>query len=314
MFIEWKNIKKNLGEFNLDLNLKINNGELITLLGPSGCGKTTALRIAAGFIQQDEGDFIINDENLNKIPSSKRNIGIVFQNYALFPHLNVEQNIGYGLKKKLYDKKKINYEIDSILNSLKLNNYNKRSIDSLSGGEKQRVALGRSLAIKPRLLLLDEPLSALDADLRKQLRLEIKKIQREFGITTLYVTHDQEEALSISDRIALMNKGKIQQIDTPEDIYNKPVNLFVANFIGESNIIQQNSKHIFFRPENVEHGHCKDSYNFEGEVINKEFQGHFSRGLLKTKCNNNIKIISKENIYFNKYHIKISNTIEIKTP
>lgn len=309
MYIKWNNVSVQLGDFNLELDLTLNKGELVTLLGPSGCGKTTALRVAAGFINPDSGEFLINGKNMNKIPPSKRNIGIVFQNYALFPHLNVEQNIAYGLKSQKINKKKIRDEVEYILQSLHLKSYNKREINSLSGGEKQRVALGRSLAIKPRLLLLDEPLSALDADLKKRLRHEIKSIQDEFQITTLYVTHDQEEALAVSDRIALLKNGKIQQFSTPKELYNNPINKFSGEFIGESNYLVINGKNYFFRPESVKPGHSDSGINFNGNIIKKEYLGHFSRATLKTVDNQSIKVISYNHFHENKYHVNYKDII-----
>jgi len=310
MFVEWKDIEVNLDSFNLKLDLSINKGELVTLLGPSGCGKTTALRIAAGFLQPDKGDFILDGINMNKIPPNKRNIGIVFQNYALFPHLNVEDNIGYGLKARNIKKSIIKDEVNFILDSLHLKDYNKRDISQLSGGEKQRVALGRSLAIKPRLLLLDEPLSALDADLRKRLRYEIKSIQEEFKITTLYVTHDQEEALTVSNRIALLKNGRLQQFSTPTQLYTKPKNLFVGKFIGESNYIILENRKLFFRPESVKLGKSQEnSINFKGEIVKSEYLGHFSRGVLKTK-DNLINVISYNHLHSGEYHVDYKDIIE----
>lgn len=311
MFVQWNNIYKKLGDFDLKLNLSLNNGELVTLLGPSGCGKTTALRIAAGFIPPDSGDFIINGTTLNNISPAKRNIGIVFQNYALFPHLNVEENISYGLINKKLTRSVIKDEVEFILESLHLKGYNRRNITSLSGGEKQRVALGRSIAVKPRLLLLDEPLSALDAELRKALRYEIKSIQREFKITTLYVTHDQEEALAVSDRVALLKDGRLKQYSTPNELYNNPQNRFTGEFIGESNIIINNGNTIFFRPEMIKPGHSDNALNFEGEIIQKEFLGHFTRATIVTKDRNNIKIISYDHKLGNRYHVPLKDIIHI---
>lgn len=311
MYVEWKNIDVNLGNFNLKLDLSINKGELVTLLGPSGCGKTTALRIAAGFIKPDSGNFILDGQNMNNIPASKRNIGIVFQNYALFPHLSVEENIAYGLKSRNIKKQKIKDEVEFILSSLHLTAFNKREISSLSGGEKQRVALGRSLAIKPRLLLLDEPLSALDAELRKKLRYEIKSIQEEFKITTLYVTHDQEEALAVSNRVALLKDGRLQQYSAPRELYNNPINRFTGEFIGESNILNYKNQTIFFRPEAVKHGNRVNAINFKGKIINEEYLGHFSRGTLKTDNNNLINVISFDHFHETEYHVDEKDIIKL---
>lgn len=309
MYINWKNINVNLGDFTLNFNLQIDKGELVTLLGPSGCGKTTALRVAAGLQAPDSGKFYINNKDLTNAPPSERNIGIVFQNYALFPHMNVEENISYGLKKR---KKEYIDDVNYILDKLKLAGYNKRRIDSLSGGEKQRVALGRSLAIKPDLLLLDEPLSALDAKLRKELRKEIKDIHKSFGITTLYVTHDQDEALVVSDRIVLMNRGIISQIDTPYNLYNYPTSEFSANFLGESNIINHKNKRIFFRPEFVSTSQRSGALKFYGDIIESEYLGQFYRVTVKTKCNNILKLVSNElpssrSFYIDESKIQILN-------
>lgn len=311
MYVEWNNIEVNLDKFSLKLDISIKKGELVTLLGPSGCGKTTALRVAAGFIQPDSGQFILNGHDMNNVPPSKRNIGIVFQNYALFPHLNVEENIAYGLKSRHCNRSMIKDEVEFILNALHLKHYNKRDITSLSGGEKQRVALGRSLAIKPRLLLLDEPLSALDAELRKKLRYEIKSIQEEFKITTLYVTHDQEEALAVSNRVALLKNGRLQQYSTPRELYNKPQNRFTGEFIGESNIIQHNNKTIFFRPEAVKAGFNRNAINFRGRITREEYLGHFSRGVLLTDDNQQINVLSYNHFHGTEYHIDRGDTLEL---
>lgn len=219
------------------LNLYINEKEFITLLGPSGCGKTTTLRCIAGFIDPDEGDIIFEGKKINDVPPHKRKVNTIFQRYALFSHLNVYENIAFGpqLQKKSNDE--IRQIVAQMLELVNLKGFEKRSIDSLSGGQQQRVAIARALANNPHVLLLDEPLGALDLKLRKDMQTELKAIQKRLGITFIYVTHDQEEALSMSDTVVVMDKGKIQQIGTPEDIYNEPVNAFVADFIGESNIV-----------------------------------------------------------------------------
>lgn len=219
------------------LNLYINKKEFITLLGPSGCGKTTTLRCIAGFIDPDEGDIIFEGNKINGVPPHKRKVNTIFQRYALFSHLNVYENIAFGPQLQKKSTEEIRKTVAQMLELVNLKGFEKRSIDSLSGGQQQRVAIARALANNPHVLLLDEPLGALDLKLRKDMQKELKAIQKRLGITFIYVTHDQEEALSMSDTVVVMNKGKIQQIGTPEDIYNEPVNAFVADFIGESNIV-----------------------------------------------------------------------------
>lgn len=219
------------------LNLYINKKEFITLLGPSGCGKTTTLRCIAGFIEPDEGDIIFEGRRINGVPPHKRRVNTIFQRYALFSHLNVYENIAFGPQLQKKPKQEIRQIVAQMLELVNLKGFEKRAIDSLSGGQQQRVAIARALANNPHVLLLDEPLGALDLKLRKDMQKELKAIQKRLGITFIYVTHDQEEALSMSDTVVVMDKGKIQQIGTPEDIYNEPVNAFVADFIGESNIV-----------------------------------------------------------------------------
>ncbi len=219
------------------LNLYINKKEFITLLGPSGCGKTTTLRCIAGFIQPDEGDIIFEGKRINDVPPHKRKVNTIFQRYALFSHLNVYENIAFGPQLQKKPKDEVRQIVAQMLELVNLKGFEQRSIDSLSGGQQQRVAIARALANNPHVLLLDEPLGALDLKLRKDMQSELKAIQKRLGITFIYVTHDQEEALSMSDTVVVMDKGKIQQIGTPEDIYNEPVNAFVADFIGESNIV-----------------------------------------------------------------------------
>lgn len=221
-----------------NINLQIHDGEFVTLLGPSGCGKTTTLRIIAGFQQPDKGNVIFEGKNIDGVPAYKRQVNTIFQRYALFPHLNVHDNIAFGLKvKKIKDKKVINKKVDEMLELVNLKGFGSRNINSLSGGQQQRVAIARALAVDPRVVLLDEPLGALDLKLRKDMQIELKNIQQKLGITFIYVTHDQEEALSMSDTVVVMNNGEIQHIGTPLDVYNEPKNAFVADFIGESNIL-----------------------------------------------------------------------------
>ncbi len=237
--IELKNITKAFdGEVVLDnINLNIYDNEFLTLLGPSGCGKTTTLRIIGGFETADEGDVIFMGDRINDVPPYKRNVNTVFQRYALFPHLNVFENVAFPLREKRVPRAEINERVTEMLKLVALAGFEKRSVNSLSGGQQQRVAIARALVSKPKVLLLDEPLAALDLKLRKDMQQELKKIQKATGITFVFVTHDQEEALSMSDTVVVMSEGRIQQIGTPVDIYNEPTNAFVADFIGESNIL-----------------------------------------------------------------------------
>lgn len=237
--VELKNIGISFdGEQILDdLNLEIRDGEFVTFLGPSGCGKTTTLRIIGGFTQPDTGEVIIDGKNMNGAPPYKRQVNTIFQRYALFPHLNVFENVAFGLRVNKVDSKEIEKRVTAMLESVNLSGFEKRQVHSLSGGQQQRVAIARALVNNPKILLLDEPLGALDLKLRKDMQNELKNIQQQLGITFIFVTHDQEEALSMSDTVVVMNEGRIQQIGTPEDIYNEPQNAFVADFIGESNIL-----------------------------------------------------------------------------
>ena len=219
-----------------DLNVKIKEGEFFTLLGPSGCGKTTLLRMIAGFNSIEGGDFFFNDRRINDLDPAKRNIGMVFQNYAIFPHLTVRKNVEFGLKNKHFPKEQIGPQADKFLKLMQIDQLADRMPDRLSGGQQQRVALARALCIQPDVLLMDEPLSNLDAKLRVEMRTVIKQIQHSVGITFVYVTHDQEEAMAVSDRVAVMNAGVIQHIGTPKDIYQRPANIFVSTFIGRSNV------------------------------------------------------------------------------
>ena len=221
-----------------DLSLDIKEGEFFTLLGPSGCGKTTLLRMIAGFNSIEGGDFFFGEKRINDLDPAKRNIGMVFQNYAIFPHYTVRKNVEFGLKNKKFPKAKIKTQSEKFMKLMQIDQYADRMPERLSGGQQQRVALARALCIEPDVLLMDEPLSNLDAKLRVEMRTVIKNIQHNVGITTVYVTHDQEEAMAVSDRIAVMNAGVIQHVGTPKSIYQRPANLFVATFIGRSNVIK----------------------------------------------------------------------------
>jgi iron(III) transport system ATP-binding protein len=229
--------------------LEIKPGELFTLLGPSGCGKTTLLRMIIGFNSINGGVIEVGNKAVNQIPVSKRNMGMVFQNYAIFPHMNVRENIRFGLKNRKMNKEEMEKRIDDILKVVKIEQYQDRMPEKLSGGQQQRVALARAIVIHPNVLLMDEPLSNLDAKLRVEMRNAIKQIQQQVGITTVYVTHDQEEALAISDRIAVMNGGVIQQIGQPKEIYERPVNIFVSKFIGTSNVLTAKAEMVKGYPQ-----------------------------------------------------------------
>ncbi len=267
--IELKNISVSFdGEKILDsINLSIRDKEFITLLGPSGCGKTTTLRIIGGFLFPDEGDVIFGEKRINELPPYKRHVNTIFQRYALFPHLNVYENIAFGLRVKGMKEAEIKNRVTEMLELVNLTGLEKRKIDTLSGGQQQRVAIARAIANKPKVLLLDEPLAALDLKLRKDMQNELKKIQKELEITFIFVTHDQEEALAMSDRVVVMDNGKIQQIGTPQDIYNEPENAFVADFIGESNILDGFMRKDFLAEFSGKQFPCLDSGFAENEAV-----------------------------------------------
>lgn len=292
------------------LNLKIKKGELVSLLGPSGCGKTTTLRVVAGFIEPVAGRFILGDKDYTKVPVHKRNFGLVFQSYALFPHLTVEENVGFGLKMQKIKKNEIKTRVNEILETVDMTYLRDRYPKELSGGQRQRVAIARALVIKPELLLLDEPLSNLDAKLRLKMRVEIRKLQQKLGITTIFVTHDQEECFSISDRVAVLNNGIIEQFDTPEKIYSYPSTEFVARFVGFENFInlKEVSKGIYkdesglnfevenskgekeakgtIRPEDIKIVNEKLKNNIEGRVEIRTFLGKYYQYEVKTYLGN----------------------------
>lgn len=237
--IKIEHLSKSFGDKKVldDINLNVKEGEFVTFLGPSGCGKTTMLRLIAGFLQPDEGVIMLNGKNIAGMPPHQRPLNTVFQRYALFPHLDVYDNIAFGLKLKGLPREEIDKKVRKVLKMVTLTDYEDRDVDTLSGGQQQRVAIARAIVNEPKVLLLDEPLAALDLKMRKDMQIELKEMHKELGITFIYVTHDQEEALTLSDTIIVMEEGKIQQIGTPKDIYDEPVNSFVADFIGESNIL-----------------------------------------------------------------------------
>lgn len=238
--IELKNITKSFGDNVIlkNFDFKVKKNEFLTILGPSGCGKTTILRLIGGFEEPDEGEILFNGEDITNKEPYERKINTVFQKYALFPHVNVYKNIAFGLNIKKMEKNVIKEKVSEVLKLVNLEGFENREIESLSGGQQQRIAIARALVNEPEVLLLDEPLGALDLKLRQAMQIELKKIQKSVGITFIYVTHDQEEALSMSDTVVVLNNGEIQQMDSPINIYNEPKNAFVADFIGESNIIK----------------------------------------------------------------------------
>lgn len=310
MFLKLNNIKKEFSKENgvTDINLQINKGELVTLLGPSGCGKTTTLNIIGGFLKPDNGNIILEDADITLLPPEKRPIATVFQSYALFPHMNVIENISYGLKYTTNFRKKERLNAaKEYINIVGLKGYEYEHVGNLSGGQQQRVALARALITKPKLLLLDEPFSNLDAKLRIKMREEIKQIQNMFKITMIFVTHDQEEALSISDRIVVMDSGKIIQVGTPREIYRNPINEYVASFIGKSNIIEINGSKKLIRPEDIE---LHKDVNGEWKIKNEIFIGSYTRYILE-KNNENI-IVDLSGIEKSEYKLKDKVNIRFK--
>ena len=282
-FLSVKNITKEFGSQKAlnDISLDIEKGELISILGPSGCGKTTLLRIIAGLETPTNGSIFINGKDCTKLPPSKRNFGIVFQSYALFPNMTVEQNILFGLnQQKQLNKKEKQDRCQEVLEMVDLIEHRKKYPAQLSGGQQQRTALARAISLKPEYLLLDEPLSALDAKVRVKLRSEICHIQKQLGITTIMVTHDQEEALTMADKIVVMNNAVVEQIGTPQEIYKRPKSMFVANFIGTMNLYRKNDFICGVRPESIEilrNGQSKNGENWAGKIKDVEFRGPLTR-------------------------------------
>lgn len=269
------------------INLDIYEGELLTMVGPSGCGKTTILRSIGGFVEPDSGEIILDDVNIANLPPEKRPTVMVFQSYNLWPHMTIYENLAFGLKLRKVDKKQIEKEVKEALNLVRMDGIEKKYPSQLSGGQQQRVAIARALLLKPSLLLLDEPFSALDAKIRVQMRAELKKIQTDLGITVIVVTHDQEEAMTLSDRMVVMNKGIFEQIGTPEEIYDNPKSKFVAEFIGNMNFVEVDNKIIAVRPENTTINK-ENNGDFSGNIESIMILGHFveisvntDKGLIK---------------------------------
>ncbi|MFD1432236.1 ABC transporter ATP-binding protein [Lacticaseibacillus yichunensis] len=261
VIVELKHVYKRYGDTEVlkDINIEIEQGKFYTLLGPSGSGKTTILRAIAGFLDVSEGEVFFNGEKINDVPANKRRVNTVFQDYALFPHMNVLDNVAYGLRIQKRPKAEIKERVDNALKMVRLSGYENREISELSGGQQQRVAIARAIVLEPEVLLLDEPLSALDAKLRKDMQYELRELQQRLGITFLFVTHDQEEALALSDEIFVMSDGEVQQSGTPVDIYDEPINHFVADFIGESNIVSGHMVKDFVVEFNGKEFECADA-------------------------------------------------------
>lgn len=288
MYLSLKNISKKYKDKEIlkNITFDIKEGELVCILGPSGCGKTTLLNIIGGFISDFSGDVLLSDENINNIPPEKREIATVFQSYGLFTHKNVIDNVSYGLKLLKIDKNMREKRAKEMLEKVGLAGYEKKKIKELSGGEQQRVAIARSMVLNPKLLLLDEPLSNLDVHLRDVMRKEIKRIQKQFGVTMIIVTHDQEDAFKLADRVIVINEGHIEQIGTPEELYKEPKNNFISSFIGENNIIDEN---LVIRPEEIS---IKLDSSGEGKVVDVTYLGATVEYLVETPDGNTLKVLT----------------------
>ena len=305
--IKFENVQISYGDFVAvdDLNLEIKEGEFFTFLGPSGCGKSTTLRTLVGFIDPSKGSIFVDDKDITRLAPEKREIGIVFQSYALFPTMTVYDNIAYGLKIKKLPKSEIDAKVNEIAQKIKISDKQlQRNVSELSGGQQQRVALARALVLEPKILCLDEPLSNLDAKLRVDLRLELKRLQRDLGITTLYVTHDQEEALTLSDRIAVFNNGFIEQVGTPQEIYNQSATEFVCDFIGDINKLTEETMKELTGKEEEKVGYIRlerikfkstseEDYTIKGTVVDTEFKGVLVQYTVKAESGQILRVIQK---------------------
>ena len=305
--IKFENVQISYGDFVAvdDLNLEIKEGEFFTFLGPSGCGKSTTLRTLVGFIDPSKGSIFVDEKDITRLAPEKREIGIVFQSYALFPTMTVYDNIAYGLKIKKMPKSEIDAKVNEIAQKIKISDKQlQRNVSELSGGQQQRVALARALVLEPKILCLDEPLSNLDAKLRIDLRLELKRLQRDLGITTLYVTHDQEEALTLSDRIAVFNNGFIEQVGTPQEIYNQSATEFVCDFIGDINKLTEETMKELTGKEEEKIGYIRlerikfkstseEDYTIKGTVVDTEFKGVLVQYTVKAESGQILRVIQK---------------------
>ena len=288
MYLSLKNISKKYKDKEIlkNITFDIKEGELVCILGPSGCGKTTLLNIIGGFVSDYSGDVLLSNENINNIPPEKREIATVFQSYGLFTHKNVIENVSYGLKLLKIDKNTREKRAREMLEKVGLAGYEKKKIKELSGGEQQRVAIARSMVLNPKLLLLDEPLSNLDVHLRDVMRKEIKRIQKQFSVTMIIVTHDQEDAFKLADRVIVINKGHIEQIGTPEELYKQPKSNFISSFIGENNIIDEN---LIIRPEEIS---IKLDNSGKGKVVDVTYLGATIEYLVETTDGNILKVLT----------------------
>lgn len=277
--LEFANVSKSFGDVNALINFTIalEQGELVSLLGPSGCGKTTALRIAAGFETADTGSILLGSTNIIGLPAHERRMGMVFQSYSLFPHLNIRDNVSFGLRVRGVRNEARKKRADEMLDLVRLSDLGHRMPHQISGGQQQRVALARALATEPHVLLLDEPLSALDAKIRVEVRDEIRRLNRDLGVTTMFVTHDQDEAMSISDRICVMNSGVIEQVGSPRDVYDNPASSFVAHFVGSINSLPKGSTQTLIRPENLVLTTHDQNAQWRGAITDITFVGAFTK-------------------------------------
>ena len=281
--LEFANISKSFGDVNalIDFTIALKEGELVSLLGPSGCGKTTALRIAAGFETADTGSILLGSTNIISLPAHERRMGMVFQSYSLFPHLNIRDNVSFGLRVRGVRNEARKERANEMLDLVRLSDLGHRMPHQISGGQQQRVALARALATEPHVLLLDEPLSALDAKIRVEVRDEIRRLNRDLGVTTMFVTHDQDEAMSISDRICVMNSGVIEQVGSPRDVYNNPATSFVAHFVGSINSLPKGDTHTLIRPENLVLTTNDQNAQWRGAITDITFVGAFTKILVR---------------------------------